>query len=207
MTPTKFTVNIISCSFEPTGVDVDSSLSPTLILELVSWVLSARNEAVRSICNTKHKLNHVDFKTTHIKNLFAVNVFSEEVAATRLPKPVFKALQKTIRKGMPLDPGIADAVATAMKDWAMDHGATHYTHIFQPMTGVTAEKHDSFLAPTLVVARRSLNSAAKNSSKANPMPARSPAVDFAPPLRRAVTPRGTRPARRISSRIPTVPRW
>jgi glutamine synthetase len=111
--------------------------------------LSARNEAVRSICNAKHKLNHVDFKTTHIKNLFAVNVFSEEVMQARLPKPIFKQLQKTIRKGMPLDAGIADAVATAMKDWAMDHGATHYTHIFQPMTGVTAEKHDSFLAPTL----------------------------------------------------------
>jgi len=111
--------------------------------------LSARNEAVRAICTAKHKLNHVDFKTTHIKNLFAVNVFSEEVMQARLPKPIFKLLQKTIRKGMPLDGTIADAVATAMKDWAMDHGATHYTHIFQPMTGVTAEKHDSFLAPTI----------------------------------------------------------
>ena len=111
--------------------------------------LSARHEAVRSICMTKHKLDHVDFKTTHIKNLFAVNVFSEEVAAARLPKPIFKAFQKTVRKGLPLDPTVADAVAVAMKDWAMDHGATHYTHIFQPMTGVTAEKHDSFLAPTL----------------------------------------------------------
>jgi glutamine synthetase len=111
--------------------------------------LSARSEAVRSIAHTRHKLDHVDFKTTHIKNLFAINVFSEEVAQARLPKPVFKALQKTIRKGLPLDPTIADAVATAMKDWAMDHGATHYTHIFQPMTGITAEKHDSFLAPTI----------------------------------------------------------
>lgn len=111
--------------------------------------LSARNEAVRSIATTKHKLDFVDFKSTHIKNAFAINVFSEEVASARLPKPIFKLLQKTIRKGMPLDPGIADAVAIAMKDWAMDHGATHYTHIFQPMTGVTAEKHDSFLAPTI----------------------------------------------------------
>jgi glutamine synthetase len=110
---------------------------------------TARQEAIKSIGSTKHKLDYVDFKTTHIKNLFAVNVFSEEVAMARLPKPIFKALQKTIRKGLPLDPAIADAAATAMKDWAMDHGATHYTHIFQPMTGITAEKHDSFLAPTI----------------------------------------------------------
>jgi glutamine synthetase len=111
--------------------------------------LSARKEAVKSIAVTKHKLDHVDFKTTHIKNRFGVNVFSEEVAMARLPKPIFKLLQKTIRKGLPLDPTVADAVATAMKDWAMDHGATHFTHIFQPMTGITAEKHDSFLAPTI----------------------------------------------------------
>ncbi len=105
---------------------------------------NARHEAIKTISSQKHKLDHVDFKTTHIKNLFAVNVFSEEVAATRLPKQIFKALQKTIRKGIALDPTIADAVAAAMKDWAMEHGATHYTHLFQPMTGITAEKHDSF---------------------------------------------------------------
>jgi glutamine synthetase len=110
--------------------------------------LTARNEAVRSIATARHKMNYVDFKTTHIKNLFGVNVFSEEVAAARLPKPIFKLLQKTIRKSLPLDPSIADAVAIAMKDWAMAHGATHYTHLFQPMSGSTAEKHDSFLAPT-----------------------------------------------------------
>jgi glutamine synthetase len=107
-----------------------------------------RHEAIKTISMTRHKLNYVDFKTTHIKNLFGVNVFSEAVAQARLPKQVFKALQRTIRKGVPLDPGAADAVAIAMRDWAMDHGATHYTHLFQPMTGITAEKHDSFLAPT-----------------------------------------------------------
>ena len=110
---------------------------------------TARQDALKTISTAQHKLNHVDFTTTHIKNKFAENVFNEEVAQTRLPKPIFKALQKTIRKGLPLDPTIADAVATAMKDWAMDHGATHYTHIFQPLTGVTAEKHDSFLSPTV----------------------------------------------------------
>jgi glutamine synthetase len=89
----------------------------------------------------------VDFKTTHIKDLFGVNVFNEEVQRARLPKPVYKALQKTIRQGAPLDPTVADAVASAMKDWAIEHGATHFTHLFQPMTGITAEKHDSFLSP------------------------------------------------------------
>ncbi len=111
--------------------------------------MTARHDALKTISTAQHKLNHVDFTTTHIKNKFAENVFGEEVAQTRLPKPIFKALQKTIRKGLPLDPTIADAVATAMKDWAMEHGATHFTHIFQPLTGVTAEKHDSFLAPTV----------------------------------------------------------
>jgi glutamine synthetase len=109
---------------------------------------NARQEAVKSIATTRHKLNHVDFKTTHVKDLFGTLVFSEEVQQARLPKPVFKALQKTIKQGVPLDPGIADAIASAMKDWALEHGATHYTHLFQPMTGITAEKHDSFLSPT-----------------------------------------------------------
>ena len=81
----------------------------------------------------------------HVKDLYGVNVFNESVQKERLPKPVFKALQKTIKQGAPLDPTIADAVATAMKDWAIEKGATHYTHLFQPMTGLTAEKHDSFL--------------------------------------------------------------
>src|SRR3954466_14672243 len=109
---------------------------------------NARQEAIRAIAGNKHKLNLVDFKTTHIKDLFGVNVFSEEVQKQRLPKPVFKALQKTVKIGATLDPTVADAVAAAIKDWAIEHGATHYTHLFQPMTGITAEKHDSFLAPT-----------------------------------------------------------
>jgi glutamine synthetase len=106
-----------------------------------------RQQAIRAIASAKHKLNHVDFKTVHIKDLFGVNVFNESAQQARLPKPVYKALQKTIKQGAPLDPAIADAVAVGMKDWAMEHGATHYTHLFQPMTGITAEKHDSFLAP------------------------------------------------------------
>lgn len=109
---------------------------------------TARQKAVEAIANTEYDLNQIDFRTTHIKDLFGELVFSEEVQKARLPKPVFKALQRTIKQGVPLDPGIADAVASAMKDWAIEHGATHYTHLFQPMTGLTAEKHDSFLSPT-----------------------------------------------------------
>ena len=67
---------------------------------------------------------------------------------SRLPENVYKAIRNTIKKGAPLDSTIADVVATTMREWAMEHGATHYTHWFQPMTGLTAEKHDSFLVPT-----------------------------------------------------------
>jgi glutamine synthetase len=109
---------------------------------------TARQKAIDAIANTEYELNQIDFRTTHVKDLFGELVFSEEVQKARLPKPIYKALQKTIKQGLPLDPSIADAVASAMKDWALEHGATHYTHLFQPMTGLTAEKHDSFLAPT-----------------------------------------------------------
>jgi glutamine synthetase len=107
-----------------------------------------RQAAVSAIANSKHNLNRLDFLKTHAKDLFGINVFNEETQRNRLPKQIFKALQRTVKEGAPLDPTIADAVAAAMKDWAIEKGATHYTHIFQPMTGITAEKHDSFLAPT-----------------------------------------------------------
>src|SRR5262252_3201268 len=109
---------------------------------------NVRQRAIRAIASAKHQLNRVDFKKTHVKDLFGVNVFNEEVQRQRLPKPVFKALQKTIKLGAPLDPSAADAIASAMKDWAIERGATHFTHLFQPMTGITAEKHDSFIVPT-----------------------------------------------------------
>src|SRR3954463_11193617 len=108
---------------------------------------NVRQEAIRSIACAKHNLNRVDFKKTHVKDLFGVNVFNEDVQRQRLPKAAFKALQKTVKLGEPLDPTVADAVASAMRDWAIERGATHYTHLFQPMTGITAEKHDSFLTP------------------------------------------------------------
>src|SRR5205807_1916904 len=103
--------------------------------------VNTRQEAIKAISGADHQLERVNFKEIHIKELFGDNVFNEAVQRERLPKPVFKALQKTIKLGAPLDPAAADAVAAAMKDWAIEKGATHFTHQFQPMTGLTAEKH------------------------------------------------------------------
>ena len=86
-------------------------------------------------------------KNERVSDIFASLVFSEDVMRERLTKDVYKSLLDTIAGGKELDPGIADAVAGAMKDWAIEHGATHFTHWFQPLTGVTAEKHDAFLTP------------------------------------------------------------
>ncbi len=83
----------------------------------------------------------------NVAQQFGTDVFNEETMKQRLPKNVFKALKKTIAEGKELDSSIADVVASAMKDWAIEKGATHYTHWFQPMTGITAEKHDSFISP------------------------------------------------------------
>jgi glutamine synthetase len=107
-----------------------------------------RQIAIQAIAAANYRLQRVNFKDTHMKDLFGEHVFSEAIQRERLPKPVFKALQKTIKQGAPLDPAIADTVAAAMKDWAIEKGATHFTHQFQPMTGLTAEKHDSFVTPT-----------------------------------------------------------
>ena len=79
--------------------------------------------------------------------IFGQNVFSRDVMQARLPKAVFRSVVSTIDSGSPLDPSVADAVASAMKDWAMDRGATHYAHVFYPLTNRSAEKHDSFLEP------------------------------------------------------------
>ena len=79
---------------------------------------------------------------------FGEDVFGDKAMRKRLPKETYDALRRTIKSGKSLDRGIADAVANAMKDFAVERGATHFTHWFQPMTGVTAEKHESFLSPT-----------------------------------------------------------
>ncbi len=83
-----------------------------------------------------------------IVELFGSNVFNDVVMRERLPKDVYEALKKTVRYGEPLDSALAGVIANAMKDWAIEKGATHFCHWFQPMTGLTAEKHDSFISPT-----------------------------------------------------------
>ena len=82
-----------------------------------------------------------------LSEIFSSMVFNETIMRERLPKETFKALKKTMAEGTPLDQGVANIVANAMKDWAVERGATHFTHWFQPMTGITAEKHDSFITP------------------------------------------------------------
>src|SRR5215467_2030131 len=84
----------------------------------------------------------------HAQETFGSLVFNDQVQKDRLPSSAYQALRRTVTRGEPLDLSVADAVASAMKDWAVEHGATHYTHWFQPLTGITAEKHDSFLSPS-----------------------------------------------------------
>ena len=83
-----------------------------------------------------------------VPEYFGSMVFDDRVMKANLPANIYKSLHRTIERGTRLDPGVADAVASAMKDWAVSKGATHYTHWFQPLTGVTAEKHDSFISPS-----------------------------------------------------------
>ncbi len=83
----------------------------------------------------------------NVTEIFGMNVFNDAVMSRRLPKNIYKEIKKTIDKGADLDPVVADVVAAAMRDWAVERGATHYTHWFQPMTGITAEKHDAFITP------------------------------------------------------------
>ena len=81
----------------------------------------------------------------HVSEIYGSMVFNEHVMKERLPSATYKSLTKTIKEGKPLDIEVANVVAHAMKEWAIEHGATHYTHWFQPLSGITSEKHDSFL--------------------------------------------------------------
>ena len=109
---------------------------------------NARQNAIAAVTAWPTSGARVNASETPVRQLFGINVFSDEVMRSRLPENVYKALRNTIKKGVALDSTIADVAAAAMKEWAMERGATHYTHWFQPMTGLTAEKHDSFLSPT-----------------------------------------------------------
>ena len=109
---------------------------------------SALQDATKGIIEwskTNGKAAGPQSKATEI---FGSLTFNDEVQRRRLPRDVYKALRRTMTHGDPLDASVADSIAAAMKDWAVEHGATHYTHWFQPMTGITAEKHDAFISPT-----------------------------------------------------------
>jgi glutamine synthetase len=107
--------------------------------------MNSRQEAISKIALTQAKQTGVDYAKESLSDIFGCHVFSDRVMRERLPKDTFRQLQRTIRNREPLNLAVADVVANAMKDWAMEMGATHYTHWFQPMTGNTAEKHDAFL--------------------------------------------------------------
>ncbi len=109
---------------------------------------AALGEAIKGIRSWAMTEGRVAHTPANVKDTFGARVFSDKVQQARLPKPAYKALRDTIMRGEALDASTADAVASALKDWAVEHGASHFTHWFQPLTGITAEKHDSFYGPT-----------------------------------------------------------
>ena len=111
----------------------------------------------------------------NVMEIYGSKVFNEHVMKERLPSATYKSLKDTLHKGAPLDIEVANVVASVMKRWAMELGATHYTHWFQPLTGITSEKHDGFVSPV------------------GALPPSPPAA-CAPPARPAATPHGTPPA-------------
>ena len=108
---------------------------------------SARQSAISAVTNYRPSPPSMNFEEEPTSELFNCNVFSQAAMKKRLPKDVYKALMRTIETGEKLDCSVADTVASAMKEWAIEKGATHYAHVFYPLTGSTAEKHDSFLTP------------------------------------------------------------
>ncbi len=108
---------------------------------------TARLAAIAAVTGHQSSAPSLDSSAVPMQDLFCANVFSKKVMQERLPEAVFQSLMKTIESGQKLDHSLADAAATAMKEWALAKGATHYAHVFYPLTGATAEKHDSFLSP------------------------------------------------------------
>src|SRR6185503_13546113 len=109
---------------------------------------AALRDAITGIIDWGETVGRVGGDLPRATEAFGSLTFNDEVQKSRLTKPIYQALRRTISQGAPLEVAVADAVAAALKDWAVEHGATHYTHWFQPLTGTTAEKHDSFLNPT-----------------------------------------------------------
>src|SRR3989339_1833170 len=116
-------------------------------MHLRSDMTTTRQKIATNLVTRGGADNYVPTAETAIPKIFGLHVFNDSVMKERLPKAVYKKLRKTIEEGSTLDASIADVVAAAMKDWAAELGATHYTHWFQPLTGSTAEKHDGFIDP------------------------------------------------------------
>ncbi len=112
-----------------------------------AWLYLGYNPTVCFRCKqgVQVKEKRMD-EVMNVAEIFGENVFNDRVMRDRLPKAIYRKLKKTVTEGFELDPSIADSVAQAMKEWAIENGATHYTHWFQPLTGITAEKHDSFIS-------------------------------------------------------------
>jgi len=108
---------------------------------------AARLRAIQAVNDFKPTAPPLNFHDKTASGVYGVNVFGKRAMKERLPKHIYKSVMKTIEDGTAIDPSIADVVASAMRDWALEKGATHYTHVFFPLTGSTAEKHDSFLSP------------------------------------------------------------
>lgn len=108
---------------------------------------NARSNAIQAITNYPFELHPKSFSEINPITLYNCNVFNNRVMKERLPSDVYNSLYTTIEQGITLDPSLADIVAAAMKSWAIEKGATHFTHVFYPLTGLSAEKHDSFLTP------------------------------------------------------------
>ena len=138
---------------------------------------------------------------------FGSLTFNEEVQRARLPKEVFRSLRRAIAHGEPIDHSVADIIASALKDWAVEHGATHYTHWFQPLTGITAEKHDAFSEPDQRRPRHRRVQRQGTRPRASPTRRASRRAACAQPSRPAATPRGIRPARPGFWSPRTAPRW
>jgi glutamine synthetase len=108
---------------------------------------ASAGDAIRSISNWNIGIKNAS-AVRRASDEFGSLTFNDEAQRARLPKDVYRALRRAVAQGEPIDAQVADIIASALKDWAVEHGATHYTHWFQPLTGITAEKHDSFLSPT-----------------------------------------------------------
>ena len=108
---------------------------------------TVRQQAISKVSAFKTSSPPLNYKETPSGSLFGANVFGMSAMKTHLPKDIYKSLKKTIEGGAVLDPATADVVASALKDWALSKGATHFAHVFYPLTGATAEKHDCFFSP------------------------------------------------------------